>query len=442
MPEIVLTPSHADAFPSNVFADMRQAVLQPSQQSAASLPTPFTGRERQLVLIVDDEAAMRDILNMHLQGSFDVITARNGLEGMEMALAHLPDLILSDIRMPVKTGFELCRDLRATLATQDIPIVMLTATDDRAMKLDCLRAGATDFLSKPCTAAELVLRVRNLTKMHRQQQELSTQKQRLELALSELQKKDELLVRQERLAALGRMSAGLIHEINNPLNYALQGLHLLKSQVPTLPKDSAAEFSEVLQDINDGVHRVTRIVADLRGFASGSKSRERQPTLLHGLVDSVIKYLCHSGMQGYKSEVEIPPALFILADRNQMIQVLTNLIKNAMDAMEAKTYAEDDGPRLSIRASLENGRVNLTLRDNGIGMTPEVREHIFEPFFTTKEVGEGMGLGLSICHSILLEHGAVVDVRSVEGEFTEFSVEFLADDESPDIQPADDSPTQ
>lgn len=409
---------------------MRQAVLQPSPQGAEASSPTVSERVRQLVLIVDDEAAMRDILNMHLQGSFDVITARNGQEGMEMALTHLPDLILSDIRMPVKTGFELCRDLRATLETQDIPIVMLTATDDRSMKLDCLRAGATDFLSKPCTAAELVLRVRNLTKMHRQQQELSAQKQRLEQALSELQKKDELLVRQERLAALGRMSAGLIHEINNPLNYALQGIHLLKGQIPSLPTESAAEFSEVLQDINDGVHRVTQIVADLRGFASSPKSRDRQPTPLLALMDSVLKYLSHTGKQGSETRIEIPPALFILADRNQMIQVLTNLIKNAMDAMESKTYADDESPRLIIRATLENGCVHLKLRDNGIGMSPEVREHIFEPFFTTKEVGEGMGLGLSICHSILSEHGALVDVQSSLGEFTEFTLVFPADDDS------------
>lgn len=430
MPESVSPASHTSPLPSRAFADMRQAVLQPSQQSAESLPPSVSQRERQLVLIVDDEAAMRDILNMHLQGSFDVITARNGQEGMEMALAHLPDLILSDIRMPVKTGFELCRDLRATLETQDIPIVMLTATDDRSMKLDCLRAGATDFLSKPCTAAELVLRVRNLTKMHRQQQELSAQKQRLEQALSELQKKDELLVRQERLAALGRMSAGLIHEINNPLHYALQGIHLLKSQVPSLPAESAAEFSEVLQDINDGVHRVTRIIADLRGFASSPKSRDHQPTPLVGLMDSVLKYLSHASKHGCETRIDIPPALFILADRNQMIQVLTNLVKNAMDAMEAKTYAEDEGPRLIIRATLDDGRVHLTLRDNGIGMSPEVREHIFEPFFTTKEVGEGMGLGLSISHSILSEHGTVVEVQSSPGEFTEFTLVFPADDDS------------
>lgn len=430
MSESLLHASHTQPLPSRAFADMRQAVLQASPQSAEASSPTVSERVRQLVLIVDDEAAMRDILNMHLQGSFDIITARNGQEGMEMALTHLPDLILSDIRMPVKTGFELCRDLRATLETQDIPIVMLTATDDRSMKLDCLRAGATDFLSKPCTAAELVLRVRNLTKMHRQQQELSAQKQRLEQALSELQKKDALLVRQERLAALGRMSAGLIHEINNPLNYALQGIHLLKSQIPSLPTESAAEFSEVLQDINDGVHRVTQIVADLRGFASSPKSRDHQPTPLLALMDSVLKYLSPTGKQGSETRIEIPSALFILADRNQMIQVLTNLIKNAMDAMEAKTYADDESPRLIIRATLENGCVHLKLRDNGIGMSPEVREHIFEPFFTTKEVGEGMGLGLSICHSILSEHGALVDVQSSPGEFTEFTLVFPADDDS------------
>ncbi len=122
-----------------------------------------------------------------------------------------------------------------------------------------------------------------------------------------------------------------------------------------------------------------------------------------------------------------------------MIQVLTNLIKNAMDAMEAKTYADEEVPHLVIHATWQDRRVHLKLRDNGIGIAHDVREHIFEPFFTTKEVGEGMGLGLSICHSILLEHGTVIDVQSEPGEFTEFCLTFPADDDSSDIQSTEDS---
>jgi two-component system sensor histidine kinase PhcS len=248
----------------------------------------------------------------------------------------------------------------------------------------------------------------------------------VEQALAEVEKKDALLMRQQRLAALGRMSAGLIHEINNPLNYALQGLHLLRNNLLQPETETSGEFNEVLHDIEDGVRRVTRIVGDLREFAASPKRSNHQPTDLLSLVTSVLKYLKYAGRSSFEVALEIPASLSILADRNHMIQVLTNLIKNAMDAMEAKNYLEDESPRLVINGCLKENRVCLTLRDNGIGMTEAVRENIFEPFFTTKEVGDGMGLGLSICHSILSEHGAVVDVQSTPGEFTEFSLVFPA----------------
>ncbi len=383
-------------------------------------------RSRPLVLLVDDEAAMRDILAMHLQEDFDVVSARNGVEGFEMALAHLPDMILSDIRMPVRTGLEFCRDLRGDERTQDIPLVVLTATDDQAMKLDCLAAGATDFLSKPCSGTELRLRARNLSRMHRQQQELASKTRRLEQALHEVRKKDELLVRQERLAALGRMSAGLIHEINNPLNYSMQGLNLLRRAVDGLPEEARPEFIEVLSDIEEGVNRVARIIGDLRGFAASPIRAVHQPVGLASVVELALKHLSHVWTPVCEPQVEMSEDFCILGDRHQMVQVMVNLVKNALDAIAAKTYASQETPALLLKAERADRRVRLVIEDNGIGMDPEVASHIFEPFFTTKEVGQGIGLGLSICHSILAEHGAKVDVESVPGEFTRFILDFPA----------------
>jgi PAS domain S-box-containing protein len=393
-------------------------------------PTPpgntQAARPRPLVLLVDDEAAMRDILAMHLQEDFDVVSARNGVEGFEMALAHLPDMILSDIRMPVRNGLEFCRDLRGDERTQDIPLVVLTATDDQAMKLDCLAAGATDFLSKPCSGTELRLRARNLCRMHRQQQELASKTRRLEQALHEVRKKDELLVRQERLASLGRMSAGLIHEINNPLNYSMQGLNLLRRAMDGLSEEARPEFIEVLDDIEEGVNRVARIIGDLRGFAASPTRAVHQPVGLASVVELALKHLSHVWSPVCEPQVEMPEDFCILGDRHQMVQVMVNLVKNALDAIAAKTYAAQEEPALLLKAVRADGRVRLVIQDNGTGMEPEVAAHIFEPFYTTKEVGQGIGLGLSICHSILAEHGAKVDVQSVPGEFTRFILDFPA----------------
>ncbi len=403
--------------------NLRREVLHEEQ---ASPEVQQTVRSRPLVLLVDDEAAMRDILAMHLQEDFDVVSARNGAEGFEMALAHLPDMILSDIRMPVRNGLEFCRELRADERTQDIPLVVLTATDDQAMKLDCLAAGATDFLSKPCSGTELRLRARNLSRMHRQQQELATKTRRLEQALHEVRRKDELLVRQERLASLGRMSAGLIHEINNPLNYSMQGLNLLRRAVDGLPEEARPEFIEVLDDIEEGVNRVARIIGDLRGFAASPTRVVHQPVGLASVVELALKHLSHVWAPVCEPQVEMPEDFCILGDRHQMVQVMVNLVKNALDAIAAKTYASQETPALLLKAERADSRVRLVIQDNGIGMDPEVAAHIFEPFFTTKEVGQGIGLGLSICHSILAEHGAKVDVESVPGAFTRFILDFPA----------------
>lgn len=381
-------------------------------------------RTQPLVLIVDDEASMRDILSLHLQTSFQVMTARDGAEGFALALKHEPDLIMSDIRMPHRTGLDLCRDLRSSEVTHNIPVVMLTATDDQNMKLKCLAAGATDFLSKPCSGAELILRAQNLTRMHRQQQELSEQKKDLEEALNNLQHKDRQLMRQEKLASLGRMSAGLIHEINNPLNYALQGLQLLHQGIAQLPAAAKEEYHEILHDVEGGVGRVTQIIADLRGFTTNTGPECRQMLELQPLVETVIEFLGANSRADLQIKIEIPKGLSILADRNSMIQALTSVVSNALTAMEEKSYPEGESPRLEIQGGHHEEKVLLIIQDNGQGISPEIQDRIFDPFFTTRDVGQGMGLGLSICHSILADHGATIEVRSEPGLFSTFTLQF------------------
>lgn len=407
-------------------SSLESASGRPAAPASGALPDSLTValRSRPLLLIVDDEACIRDMLAAHLQSGFDTLVAENGMLGLETAIRELPDLILSDISMPVKGGLELCRDLRAHEATRETPIVMLTGRADQAIKLDCLAAGANDFIAKPFSAAELTLRVRNLTEMRRQKLELAVQKQQLERALADLQEKETLLVRQEKLAALGRLSAGLIHEINNPLNYALQALHVLRQGLRDFPRERTAEFREVLGDVEEGVTRVTRIIADLRGFTHNNHHSQLKVVELRPMVDAALKFFSHAWKSECELVLEVPADLTVRADPNQFTQVIINLVNNALDAMRDKAYPAGEKPRLSIRASREGDAVSLSIEDNAEGMTEDVRSHIFDPFFTTKDVGRGMGLGLSICHSIASEHGVVIDVQSTPGAGSCFSLKF------------------
>lgn len=392
----------------------------------SALESAFPTRLRGLILVVDDDICVRETLCLYLQNRFDVVSAKDGVEGYFTAIAELPDLILSDVSMPVKNGLELCRDLRANAATRDIPIVMLTATKDQDTKLDCLAAGATEFIPKPCSAAELELRVRNLVQMYRQQQELAAHKLRLELAIQELQAKDDLLARQVKLAALGRMSAGLIHEINNPLNYAFQALQLMQQQAPSILPAGSESFAEMLVDVHDGIKRVSGIIAALRNFATPGSKGSYQATELVRVVNHAVKITSTELHLPYKIEVNVPEGLQVFVHEHLMIQVLTNLIRNAADAMAKKAYHGNDAPLLSLYANLCDEMIHLKITDNGVGMPPEVSEHIFDPFFTTKDVGEGMGLGLSVCHAFLTEFGATIEVQSKPGEGTEFTLGFLS----------------
>lgn len=122
-------------------------------------------------------------------------------------------------------------------------------------------------------------------------------------------------------------------------------------------------------------------------------------------------------------EVNIPEDQTIWANKNKLIHVITNLLQNAMDAMKEKTF-DQEKPKISLTGRVENGRSILAIRDNGPGIKSEHLDKIFDPFFTTKDVGEGMGLGLSICYRIVREYDGKIAVRTEPGKFCEFALEF------------------
>jgi signal transduction histidine kinase len=378
---------------------------------------------RPKLLIADDEPDMLRFLRSQLSANFDVIEAVDGKQALEKAAQFLPDIILSDMMMPEKDGLQVCRELRQRTSTRLIPVVLLTARADEKTKLDCLAAGANDFVAKPFSLTEVSIRLKNLVDNHLYQRELALQKQRLEAALEQVKETEALLVRNEKLASLGRLSAGLIHEINNPLNYAKQGLYVLRSTSQLLPDGERAEYAETLSDIENGVDRVARIIADLRSFTRTTHEVD-QVFDLKAAVETTLRFFSHEFKTEVAVSVDIPNHTECRGDRNQIVQVIINLIQNALDAMRVKEYPDGQSPQLVISADCGADTLRLKIRDNGPGIPDDVMGQIFDPFFTTKDVGAGMGLGLSICHQIVAEHGGRIEVHSTLGESCEFVLEF------------------
>jgi DNA-binding response OmpR family regulator len=193
--------------------------------------TTFTRRtHRPLVLVADDEPDMRRFLVSQLEEDYEVIEAVDGNEAAEKAQTMMPDVILLDLMMPHKDGLQVCRELREYAPTVAIPIILLTARADEEAKFDALQMGANDFLAKPFSSTELQARIKNLIESHHFQRKLTKQNQALSEAIDQIKETEMQLVQSEKLSSLGRMSAGIIHEINNPLNFSLTGLFALRNK--------------------------------------------------------------------------------------------------------------------------------------------------------------------------------------------------------------------
>ena len=409
--------------------DARSALaIQPHGQAHG----PMIGRPsgtRPLVLIADDEPDIRRFLRMQMD-DVEVIEVADGAQALEVARLRRPQLALLDHMMPEMDGIEVCRRIRENHSTRGVAVIILTARADEQTKLAALQAGASDFLTKPFSSAELALRLENQLAMARIRREMADLNADLEAAIEQVKENEVLLVRNEKLSSLGRMSAGIIHEINNPLNYASVGLHSLATFAKALPASDQPDFADLLKDIREGVDRVSQIVIDLRKFTRDDDSILGDADLVE-IVNRARRMFSHQ----FGSEVEFHLTTAdhaqIRGNPNQLVQVFINFFQNSIDAIHQRIQSDGIAPgRVDVAISPAGEGWEVTIRDNGIGIPPEIQPKIFDPFFTSKDVGKGMGLGLSISHRILLTHQAHIEVDSCPGEYTCFRLVFPKPDDA------------
>ncbi len=378
---------------------------------------------RPLVLVADDEPDMRRFLRQHL-ASYRVLEASDGEEAWQMARQFRPRVVVLDLMMPERTGLEVCELIREDPVTRNAAVLILTARADEESKLQALKAGASDFLSKPFSAAELGTRVRNLLLNSQYQDELNSRTMELEQALEELRESQDRLVQAEKMASLGRMSAGLIHEVNNPMNYAKTALYVLRDFEENLGAAERDLYTDTLADLEEGVNRVIAIVSDLKTFTYDKRSNY-EPVDLGVAVETALRLTRHEcSSRGIRTENELRPqsGFETWGSLNQLVQVMVNLIENAMQALKAKEDFGGQQPWIRISGGRLEDRLFLRFRDNGTGIAVENLNRVFDPFFTTKKVGEGMGMGLTVSYNIIGQHGGKMLVESEEGVYTEFQL--------------------
>jgi signal transduction histidine kinase len=375
-------------------------------------------RQRPLILIGEDEADMAAFIAAQLKEQFDVLIASDGQYAIDMTRQYQPDLLVLDMMMPEKDGLQVCQELCDQIQARGLPILILTARADEEAKLTALRKGATDFLTKPFSTTELQVRCKNLLALTFLNQQLANRNRELSHSIEQLKESEVRMVQHAKMISLGRMSAGIIHEINNPLNYVNGAVQILKKRLDG--SSSASSCSEIFDDVQHGLKRVSDLVSSLRAFAHPNPTDFGSINLLE-CVQHACRLSAGSYEPGARPMIHIDARIAINGNPTQITQLFINLIQNAHDACSSR-QSSDYLPAITINAAVQDEQVTVTIEDNGVGIPHENIDKIFDPFFTTKDVGKGMGLGLSICAAITKSHGGRLNVRSVAGKGTEVIV--------------------
>ncbi|MBW1815708.1 MAG: PAS domain-containing protein [Deltaproteobacteria bacterium] len=264
---------------------------------------------------------------------------------------------------------------------------------------------------------------RDITDRKREQEEITRRlEQMVEERTRQLRETHEKLLHQDKMASLGKLSASVVHEINNPIAGILNLILLIKRMMEegALDRKDLDKFSRYLNLMETETRRISRIVSNLLAFSRQSKMEVGRVDL-NRLIDKILM-LNANLLKINRVTVEKrlgPDVPFFLGSEDQLQQVFMNLVSNAAEAIEA-----NGGGKLIIEtghAQSEN-TITVSVADTGIGISRENLSRLFEPFYTTKKKGKGVGLGLSVAYGIIEEHGGVISVDSEEGKGTRFAV--------------------
>jgi signal transduction histidine kinase len=476
------------------------------------MPTQPANAPKADILIIDDTPENLNLLSTMLsEQGYKVRSVTKGSTGLRGAQAAPPDLILLDVNMPQMNGYEVCQHLKGDERTREIPVIFISALGDALDKVKAFRVGGVDYITKPFQVEEVLARIENhltITRLSQQLQqqnillseqniqlsrEIEDRKQaeealrqsearerekarELEQTLGELKSTQTQLIQAEKMSSLGRMIAGIAHEVNNPisfisgnLSYARQYFQDLLELVQLYQNTYAnptgeiqqlvskidlnflmEDWSKLMDSMQVGARRIQKIVLSLRNF-SRLDEQDLKPVDIHQGIDTTLLILQHrlkaegdrTAIQLIKDYNQLP---LVTCYASQLNQVFLNLLNNAIDAVESKP----DSRLITIHTSLiqnSNGTqrascwasqipndsaqtsnhqsVVILITDNGPGMSKEILHKIFDPFFTTKPVGSGTGLGLSISYHIVVEkHRGQLSYISAPGYGTAFIVDI------------------
>lgn len=410
-----------------------------------------TGR----VLLVDDSSLVRDFVgSLIADWGFQVETVGSGRAAL-LALEASPfEVIVAEVRMPEMTGLELLTTLRVRGVST--PVIMLSSVSRASEILSAIHHGAFDYVVRdqaiePLRLAllramqhvhlmrdnarlsqeverlgvEIEIRVAERTgELEKVNTRLTAERGQIESVLARVNETQEQLVQVEKMASIGLLTAGIAHEINNPLAFLLPNFELIEGwltctregrasdRVPTL-----ADLGKLVADCRGGLDRIARLVRELRVFSHPGR-QHLGPVDVDAVVRSVVG-LIEREISG-RAEVTVysRPDCIARGNEDQLRQVLLNLLINSSQSFSTQS----GGGTIEVVVEQNDGEITIRVIDNGCGIAPENVRRVFDPFFTTKAVGCGTGLGLSISRDLVKKMDGTITLESQLGLGTVMSV--------------------
>lgn len=353
------------------------------------------------ILIVDDNKSNANILKYVLQNQgYEAHAVFDGFEAMENVYNIMPDVILLDIMMPGKSGYEVCEELRADERSREIPIIMVTALHADEDKMKALSIGADDFISKPINDYELFSRIKTLLKTKEQEREHHSAKNEI------------IALQSEKITLLETIVMGLAHEINNPLAVIAGHADILLCDT-----EEGTQQQRDLQIIKSQVKRIGDITKKLLTLTGNCTYDFKHINLCSVVEDAILNTQAAAEDKAVEITKILPDNKIEINGNFELLsQGLFNLVKNAVDfsVANSKVY-------ISLE-KIDDTKCLIKIKDKGIGISQENRPKIFHPFFTSKEVNEGTGLGLPFSEGIISAHSGGIKIDSTPGEGTTVEV--------------------
>ena len=358
--------------------------------------------QKQLILIIDDEEALRDGCRQALEKSgYTVLTAGEGVEGIKIARENKPDIAFVDLKMPGISGMEIIEILSKDIP--DIVLIMITGYATILSAVEAIQKGAYDYLPKPFSPDQL----RTVARRGLDHRNLKIETRRL---------------REEKERMEKSFITFVSHEMRSPLVVIRQYIESLKAIAgDRFDKD----VSDIIERCRKRIQSLEELIEhwlDLSRIENGTFAQKKEPLRLSDVISrSVEEMMPICNERGIALEVNVPENLFqIVGDEEGLVRVFINIIGNATKYTPA-------GGKIAVSARNGEYYVNVDILDTGVGIPQDKLPFIFEPFFRAggkEERHRGSGLGLTFCKRIMDAHGGEIDATSKEGEGTTFILRF------------------